>query len=154
MRTFGQKGRKTRMQVLILDDYPVFQSALSARLRAAGYDVTCAYDVPEALAHLRLGRTRLLIQRAQIAGRGSLAAALAAEFYNANVASVILTDRTGADADELFDLIPSLTGLLGEDCLPALVALCASAACPLPATPEVPVFVTRRAGARPQAIPA
>ncbi|WP_095589992.1 response regulator transcription factor [Actibacterium ureilyticum] len=132
------------MQVLILDDYPVFQSALANQLRAAGYDVTCAFAVDEALAHLRLGQTRLLILRDRIDGRGSLSAALAAEFYRPDVACVILSDRAGAETDELFDLIPALRALVGEDCRPALAAKCAMAACPMPVRPEMPVFVSRR----------
>lgn len=132
------------MQVLILDDYPVFQSALANQMRGLGYEVTCAFEVDEALAHLRLGRTALLILRDRIDGRGSLSAALAAEFYNNDVATVILSDRAGGESDELFDLIPSLRALMGEDCRPALVTQCATAACPLPARPEVPVFVSRR----------
>jgi hypothetical protein len=67
-----------------------------------------------------IGRSRIIIGE-RIGGRLAHAVALLAECRNPLVAAVLLTDRTGPAVDELFDLMPSLVGILGRPASPVMV---------------------------------
>ena len=109
------------MQVLILDDDPVFQAQLAQVMMGQGFNVLCVDTVPAAEAFLRLGMVDVLIAGERIGGKLSHAVALLAECRNPLLAAVLRTDRTGPDLDELFDLVPSVCGILGRGVAPALV---------------------------------
>jgi hypothetical protein len=109
------------MQVLILEDDPAFQAQLAQAMMGKGFNVLCVETVPAAEAFLRLDMADVLIAGERIGGRLSHPVALLAECRNPLVAAVLLTDRTGPDLDELFDLMPSLVGVLGRRVAPAVV---------------------------------
>jgi hypothetical protein len=109
------------MQVLILEDDPAFQALLAQAMMAKGFNVLCVASVPAAEAFLRLDMADVLIFGERIDGRLTHPVALLAECRNPLVAAVLLTDRTGPDLDELFDLMPSLVGILGRRVAPPVV---------------------------------
>jgi hypothetical protein len=109
------------MQVLILDDDPSFQAQLAQAMLGHGFNVLCVDTVPGAEAFLRLGMVDVLIAAERIGGKLSHAVALLAECRNPLLAAVLRTDRTGGDLDELFDLVPSVVGILGREVAPSLV---------------------------------
>jgi hypothetical protein len=109
------------MQVLILEDDPAFQAQLAQAMMAKGFNVLCVATVPAAEAFLRLDMADVLIFGERIDGRLTHPVALLAECRNPLVAAVLLTDRTGPDLDELFDLMPSLVGILGRRVAPPVV---------------------------------
>ncbi len=140
------------MQVLVLDDSLTTQSAILAVLLDKGFQVYCTSSVDKAMAYVRQGAVDLLVMRHRINGRGSLSVALAAEYHNPEVATILLSDMAGGDADELFDLLPSMNCLLGVRTPPPLIAQCAVAVLGVPArrpapvqTAERPVFISHRA---------
>ncbi len=109
------------MQVLILEDDPAFQAQLAQAMMAKGFNVLCVATVPAAEAFLRLDMADVLIFGERMDGRLTHPVALLAECRNPLVAAVLLTDRTGPDLDELFDLMPSLVGILGRRVAPPVV---------------------------------
>lgn len=109
------------MQVLILDDDPAFQAQLARAMMGQGFNVLCVDTVPGAEAFLRLGMVDVLIAAERIGGKLSHAVALLAECRNPLLAAILRTDRTGADLDELFDLVPAVVGILGRAVAPSLV---------------------------------
>ena len=110
------------MQVLILEDDSAIQARLAQTLMEQGFNVLCVETVPSAEAFLRLGMVDVLIAGERIGGRLSHPVALLAECRNPLLAAVLLTDRTGPELDELFDLMPALVGVLGRAVAPAVVA--------------------------------
>jgi hypothetical protein len=110
-----------RMQVLILEDDPGFQAQLAQAMMGKGFHVLGVDTVPAAEAFLRLDMADVLIFGERIGGRLSHSVALLAECRNPLVAAVLLTDRTGPAVDELFDLMPSLVGILGRPVSPVMV---------------------------------
>jgi len=109
------------MQVLILEDDPAFQAQLALAMMGKGFNVLCVETVPAAEAFLRLDMADVLIAGERIGGRLSHPVALLAECRNPLVAAVLLTERTGPDLDELFDLMPSLVAVLGRRVAPSVV---------------------------------
>lgn len=109
------------MQVLILEDDPSFQAQLAQAMMGKGFNVLCVETVPAAEAYLRLDMADVLIAGERIGGRLSHPVALLAECRNPMVAAVLLTDRSGPELDELFDLMPSLVGVLGRRVAPSVV---------------------------------
>jgi hypothetical protein len=109
------------MQVLILEDDPAFQAQLAQAMMAKGFNVLGVESVPAAEAFLRLDMADVLVFGERIGGRLAHPVALMAECRNPLVAAVLLTDRSGPDLDELFDLMPALVGILGRRVAPAVV---------------------------------
>ena len=109
------------MQVLILEDDPALQARLAQTMMGQGFNVLCVETVPSAEAFLRLGMVDVLIAGERIGGRLSHPLALLAECRNPLVTVILLTDRTGPDLDELFELMPSVVGILGRAVAPELV---------------------------------
>lgn len=162
------------MQVLVLDDDINRQYAVAHALQERGLFVLRASDAAAANAYLRRTIADVVILRHWIGKRACLSAALAAEYYNPQVVTILLSDQPGGGSDELFELIPSLSALLGEATPPALIAdLAVSAVAPRkkealvlgredriwpepkrPTLPDVPVFVSRRSGVLADRIPA
>lgn len=109
------------MQALILEDDPGFQAQLAQALMGKGFNVLCVETLAAAEAFLRLDMADVLVFGERIGGRLSHTAALLAECRNPLVAAVLLTDRSGPELDELFDLMPSLVGILGRRVAPEVV---------------------------------
>ncbi|WP_208349141.1 hypothetical protein [Pseudaestuariivita rosea] len=117
------------MHALILDSRFSTVGKIGAAVKARGITTKQKLTVEGALGFLRTAPVDLLIIRECIGDAHSLSVALAAEYYNPNVATVILSDRKGDDADELFDLLPSLYSLMGNASTPESIAAIADAAC-------------------------
>lgn len=110
------------MHVLILDDDCRRQVALSMALSRKGFQTGCAASRKVAEACIRGGLVDLLVMPERLWGRLTHALALLAEWKNPMVSTLMLTDRTDADVDELYLLLPSLHGLVAPDACPDLVA--------------------------------
>jgi hypothetical protein len=71
----------------------------------------------QALAHalIRLDTIDLLIMDERVEGQLTHAIALSAERRNPHLSAILVTDRTAEQTDDLFELIPSLYGMVGHD---------------------------------------
>lgn len=110
------------MQAMIVEGDATLRSAIASALARAGFDVTCMADVEEARAHLRSAGVDVLVTAEVVGERLAHDVALLAEWRNPLVASLLLTDREGAELDELFDLLPSLHAIVGRGTPPKTLA--------------------------------
>lgn len=102
------------MQVLILNQDRAAQAEQSAALGVKGFSVICADTVAAALSEIRKGGIDVLVAAERVQGRLSHSVALSGECRNPWMATILLTDRTDPDVDELFDLLPSVHAILGH----------------------------------------
>ncbi|MDQ2091548.1 hypothetical protein [Marimonas arenosa] len=110
------------MQALILNDDRRAQAATAMALFKRNFQVVTAEDVDTASAYADLGVFDLVVMAERVGDRLSHAVALSAELRNPDVTTMVVTPRADADVDELYDLLPSLYCLLGEDLSPELMA--------------------------------
>ncbi|PTX55667.1 hypothetical protein C8N43_0307 [Litoreibacter ponti] len=99
------------MHALILSDDPNIHHHLTDVLAKQGFTVINSESVMMAQAHARAWIFDLIVMTERVGGRLTHAVALSAEKRAPFVKTVILTDRTDADVDELYDLLPSLAGM-------------------------------------------
>ncbi|MEO0991499.1 MAG: hypothetical protein AAFX00_11170, partial [Pseudomonadota bacterium] len=131
------------MHVLIVHDSLPTAEKIALRMQQAGLEVRYTDSVHGATAELRAGETRVLVLKQIMFQRHTTGIALAAEYRNPNVATVLLSDRPRAETTELFEGIPSLVGVLPD--LPNLDLLAALAASEF--TPEMrPAIRTEKPG--------
>jgi hypothetical protein len=117
------------MHVLILDDKVARQEAAAIGFMRAGFQVTATPSLSVAEACVCGGVLDLLIAVERLQGRLTHSLALLAEFHNPALSTVLITDRSGAETDELPELIPSVHSLVdGQATADSLVALGRSAA--------------------------
>ncbi|RMD88343.1 MAG: hypothetical protein D6811_14040, partial [Alphaproteobacteria bacterium] len=90
------------MRVLLLDDDCRRQLSLSMALSRKGFEVGCAASMRVAEACIRHGTVDLLTMPERLWGRLTHSLALLAEWRNPSVATLMLSERTGAEADELY----------------------------------------------------
>lgn len=111
----------SQMLVLLLDDQIDRHDELMATFWSAGLTMTATGN--PAVAQTILSRTPadILILAERVAGRLTHSLALFAEHRNPNLSTLLISDRTDADTDELYDLIPSVRGILGGMVSPKLV---------------------------------
>ncbi|SIT81611.1 hypothetical protein SAMN05421665_1300 [Yoonia rosea] len=95
----------------------------------------------QALAHalIRLDTIDLLIMDERVEGQLTHAIALSAERRNPHLSAILVTDRTAEQTDDLFELIPSLYGLVGHDTTARILGKLALSAVSAPM--PLPVFV-------------
>jgi hypothetical protein len=110
------------MQVMVLEQDQFFQAQLASALMGKGFQVICVDNVGAAENFIRLDFIDILVFGERLEGKLSHSVALLAECKNPLVNAVLLTDRTGNDIDELFDLLPSVYAILGRKVTPAVVA--------------------------------
>lgn len=110
------------MQALVLNDDAAAQAATAMALFKRDFMVVTASDVETAKAYADLGVFDLVVMGERVAGRLSHSVALSAELRNPCVTTMVVTPRADGDVDELFELLPSLYCLLGEELGPELVA--------------------------------
>lgn len=103
------------MKALILRNDPEPTVAAMQMLLKRGFHVACVESQKMAHALIRMDDVDLLILDERIDGKFTHALALSAERRNPFVSTIMATDRPGVETDELFDLIPSLYGLVGHD---------------------------------------
>ncbi len=77
----------------------------------------------QAVAHalIRLDAIDLLVMDERVDGQLTHAIALSAERKNPYLSAILLTDRSAEDTEDLYDLIPSLYGLVGSHTAPDLL---------------------------------
>jgi hypothetical protein len=110
------------MQVMVLEQDQGFQAQLASALIEKGFQVICVESIGAAKNFIRLDIVDILVLGEQLSGRLSHSVALLAECRNPLVNAVLLTDRSGADLDEVFDLIPAVYAILGRGVAPSIVA--------------------------------
>ncbi len=78
----------------------------------------------QAVAHalIRVDTVDLLVMDEKIEGQLTHAIALSGERKNPYLSAILLTDRKADETDDLYDLIPSLYGLVGSGTTPTLLA--------------------------------
>ncbi|OSP56051.1 hypothetical protein [Pseudoruegeria sp. SK021] len=103
------------MLALILDDANEFRAEKAKALVDAGFEVTCTLSFQRATDCLRGQTVDLLIISERVGGQVSHSLALLAEHRNPSVATILLTERTDADVNELFLLLPALHCLIAPD---------------------------------------
>lgn len=103
-----------------------------AGLLAQGADVTVACGAARGREAAR-GPVDVLVLGEALEGRLAHDVALLAEWRNPQVATVLLSDRPADEAEELWDLLPSLQAILGTDAPARLVAAVAQGAAGAPA---------------------
>lgn len=101
------------MQALIVHDDPSEVERIRAILARRGFMAACCTGQDDAIAHIRRQPADLLVLKQVIGGRHTTSVALAGEYRNPGLASILLTERNRADAVELFELVPSLFAILG-----------------------------------------
>ena len=103
------------MKALILRKNANATASCAQALIDKGFQVACVETRKVARALIQLETIDLLVMDEMVDGRLTHALALSAERRNPYVSAIIVTDRTGPDTDELYDLIPCLYGLVGSD---------------------------------------
>ncbi|MCF3593605.1 hypothetical protein LZG00_06295 [Rhodobacteraceae bacterium LMO-12] len=109
------------MQALVLNEDRDAQVGMTIALLKRGFQVVTAETVEHGMAYAELGVMDLVVMSERIAGRLSHSVALTAELRNPALTTMILTPRTDGDVDELYELLPSLYGLLGPDLAPEMI---------------------------------
>lgn len=103
------------MKALILRQNVTAAVNCAQALMEKGFHITYAETRDFARALIKADTMDLLVMDERVGGRLTHAVALSAERRNPYVSTIMLTDRTGPETDELYDLIPSLYGLVGMD---------------------------------------
>ncbi|NSX54015.1 hypothetical protein [Parasulfitobacter algicola] len=116
------------MHALVLDSRFSSVGKIGTALKAHSISAKQKLTVDGALSFLRTSPIDLLILRDYVGDQHTLSVSLAAEYYNPNVSTILLSDRNGEDADELFDLLPSLYSILGNGCDAKSIAKIANSA--------------------------
>jgi hypothetical protein len=136
------------MQAMILDDDPQYQALVARALMARGFMVICVDSLAAAEAVVRLDMLDLVILGERVQGRLSHNVALLADCRVPAVPSVLVTDRTGDEIAELFELIPAIYSILGRRTAPSMVAQIAVAAVTAgPARKDLAAEAERKAAA-------
>jgi hypothetical protein len=110
------------MQVLLLDDDENRHEALMTAFLKAGCQITATANFKVAETILRYGFVDLLVATERLRDRLTHGTALLAEYRNPSVATIVISERVGADVEELYDLIPSVHCIVGAE-VPAATIL-------------------------------
>ncbi|WP_342076230.1 hypothetical protein [Yoonia sp. SS1-5] len=109
------------MKALILRDDAEDTAAAAKGLMDKGFQVVCVESRRLAHEMIRVETVDLMVADERIDGRLTHALLLSAERRNPYISTIMLTDRPGREADELYDLIPSLYAQLSTDVTPKLL---------------------------------
>ena len=110
------------MQVMVLDQDQNLLVQLAGALMQKGFQVICVESIGAAKNFIRRDFIDVLVMGERVGGKLSHSLALLAECRNPLVSAILLTDRTGPSLEEIFDLIPSIYGILGRKISPDIVA--------------------------------
>ena len=91
------------MQALILSDSPETQLRMTQVLSRRGFQVTQCESVMMATAHVRAGTFDLMVMDERVHGTLTHRVALSAEKRAPFVKTVLLSDRTDSDVDDLYE---------------------------------------------------
>jgi len=106
------------MLVLVLEEDVIARRTVAKALKGAGFEVLCADRPTMAMELLRGVPVDVLVANLKIQERFTLSVALAAEYYNPMVETILLTDSCGPETSEYYDLLPSLHYILGRPAQP------------------------------------
>lgn len=106
------------MLVLVLEEDADQRHQVARRLKSAGFEVICADRIEMAMELIRGVPVDVLVSGDKIGDRFTLSVALAAEYYNPLVETILLTDGCGPETSEYYDLLPSLHYILGRPATP------------------------------------
>ena len=109
------------MQALILSDSPETQLRMTQVLSKRGFQVTQCESVTMATAHVRACTFDLIVMDERVHGALTHRIALSAEKRAPFVKTVLLSDRTDADVDDLYELLPSLVSIISPNLSPDLI---------------------------------
>jgi hypothetical protein len=124
------------MQVMVINDDPEVQVRVAKGLMSKGFQVVGMETVARACAYVKIDPVDILITGERVGGRLSHTVALAAECANPMVTTMLLTDRTDPEIEELYELLPSLYALISPRSDPAIVARLALSAVASPEDAE------------------
>ncbi len=110
------------MQAMLIEDDPATRAGSAAALARAGFAVTVAGSVEAAKAAVRHGIVDVLVMAERVGGRLAHDVALLAELRNPGLGTILLSDRTADEAEEIFALLPSLHAVLGRDTPPRMLS--------------------------------
>ena len=116
------------MKALILRSDAQASVATARTLIDKGFQILSVDTLAVAHALIRVDTIDLLVMDERIEGQLTHAIALSGERRNPYLSAILLTDRKADETDDLFDLIPSLYGLVGAYTAPDLLgklAVCA-----------------------------
>lgn len=105
------------MKIILLEDFGPTAREAARRLRAAGHEVLHTDSTRQAVQRVRLAAADMVIAALFPRGMGSeeesgLSLALAAQFHNPEVVSILLSDSAVFTGGELFDMLFSLRCVL------------------------------------------
>lgn len=103
------------MKALILRQNVTAAVSYAQALMEKGFHITYAETRDFARELIKVDTVDLLVMDERVDGKLTHALALSAERRNPYVSTIMLTDRTGPETDELYSLIPCLYGLVGMD---------------------------------------
>lgn len=109
------------MRALILQDDANAAVASSRALIDKGFQILCVDTREVAEVLVRMDSIDILVMDEQVAGQLTHAIALSGELRNPYISSILMTERTGAETDDLYDLIPSLYVVAGAQTAPSLL---------------------------------
>ncbi len=109
------------MRALILQNDDAAAVASSRALIDKGFQILCVKNRDVAETLIRMDKIDLLVMDEHIDGCLTHAIALSGERKNPFISSIIVTDRSGAETDDLYELIPSLYALVGGNTAPNLM---------------------------------
>lgn len=110
------------MHVLIVEEFVPRLEALSIALIKTGFMVSSAMSPKMARSYIQQGAVDVLVLPEMLYGRRVHSLALLAEHQNPRVATILMTNRSDPDTDELFDLLPSVHAMVARRSTPQLVA--------------------------------
>ncbi|MEJ8560161.1 imidazoleglycerol-phosphate dehydratase [Yoonia sp. GPGPB17] len=109
------------MKALILRADENASVATARALIDKGFQILSVNTQVVAHALIRVDTIDLLVMDEQIEGQLTHAIALSGERRNPYLSAILLTDRGRGQTDDLYDLIPSLYGIVGSDAAPELI---------------------------------
>lgn len=102
------------MKALILRNDANASLATAQALIDKGFQIMSVDTQTVAHALIRVDNVDLLVMDERVGGQLTHAIALSGERRNPYLTTVLLTERTGEETDDLYDLIPSLYALVGD----------------------------------------
>lgn len=109
------------MRALILQDDDAAAVSSSRALIDKGFQILCVKNRDVAETLIRMDKIDLLVMDEQVDGCLTHAIALSGERKNPFISSIIVTDRSKEETDDLYELIPSLYALVGNNTAPDLM---------------------------------
>ncbi len=103
------------MKALILRNDAQTAIATTRALADKGFQILCVDSLTVAHTLIGIDTIDLVVMDERVKGQLTHAVALSGERKNPYQSAIMLTDRPGADSDDLYDLIPSLYALVGMD---------------------------------------